>query len=391
MFGTSNIIFVVFVSLGILLVAIPLPKALSSGNVGTILLIVWTELASLVQLVNAIRWNGNVENSAPLWCDFSGCFLLVADLALVACAVSINRRLYMIVTLDQRRGKKALDMIVDIMLCVAMPCASVALQYVVQRYRYFIFEDIGCLSGVSNNILAFPLVWMLPLLVGIVSATYVYLTLRAYLQLMNEPMPREGGLMSSWSRRLLAIGVLSTMYGLIPTTISIALLATESPAKPWPGWDALHATNNVVVRVPARMWQSNPIEAANAQLRRWTTVTLAFVVFGLLGLTSDVKKMYFAPFRSVTEQTLSLAQIGIAFRHNEDPELITPRSSRSVGHFVPYDKSHTGMDTRPRRSNLDPEDLQVVLPITRPRAETTHSTYPSWKVHFERDGYPGEK
>lgn len=40
--------------------------------------------------------------------DKGGRFLIVADLALVACAVSINRRLYMIVTLDSRREKVSL-------------------------------------------------------------------------------------------------------------------------------------------------------------------------------------------------------------------------------------------------------------------------------------------
>ncbi|KAN0084133.1 GPCR fungal pheromone mating factor [Tylopilus felleus] len=303
MYGATNIVFVVCISLGTLLVVIPLPRALASGNVGTIMLIVWTGLASLVQLTNAICWNGNVENSAPSWCDFSGCFLVVADLALVACAVSINRRLYMIVTLDPRREKKVFDMIVDILLCLMMPCASVALQYVVQQYRYYIFEDIGCFSGIGHVVLAFPLVWMLPLLVGVVSAVYALLTLRAYLRMNHRPTPGEAGMSSAWSRRLMAIGVISTMYGLIPTAISIALLATESRATPWPGWKALHSTNNVVVYVPKRDWQSSSIQVAGVELRRWTTVTLDFVVFVLLGLTTDVKKMYWAPFRGVIEQT----------------------------------------------------------------------------------------
>lgn len=81
-------------------------------------------------------------------------------------------------------------MIVDFLLCLMMPCASVALrtyhseclalpshaqqiaEYVVQQYRYYIFEDIGCFSGTGHVVLAFPLVWMLPLLVGVVSAVY---------------------------------------------------------------------------------------------------------------------------------------------------------------------------------------------------------------------------
>jgi hypothetical protein len=64
------------------------------------------------------------ENWAPVWCDFcrssyastvarakldqGGYFLPTADVALVACGVSINRRLYMIATLDPRRHEVSL-------------------------------------------------------------------------------------------------------------------------------------------------------------------------------------------------------------------------------------------------------------------------------------------
>lgn len=84
------------------------------------MVIIWTEVACLVQLVNAIRWNHSIENWAPVWCDFctliwhaltgmsakldqGGYFLVTTDLALVASGLSINRRLYMIATLKFRK------------------------------------------------------------------------------------------------------------------------------------------------------------------------------------------------------------------------------------------------------------------------------------------------
>ncbi|KAF8556811.1 STE3-domain-containing protein [Imleria badia] len=172
MYSDSNIIFVVFAGLGALLVVIPLPKALASGNVGTSMLIIWTELATLIQFVDAIRWNRNIKNWAPAWCDFCGYFLTAADVALTASSVSINRRLYMIVTLHPRRHEKAFNTVVNIVLCRMIPSASIALQYVVQQYRFYIYEDIGCLPGVATVNLAFPLVWMLPLFAATVSAGY---------------------------------------------------------------------------------------------------------------------------------------------------------------------------------------------------------------------------
>lgn len=123
----------------------------------------------------------------------------------------------------------------------------------------------------------------------------------------NHELTGEGGMDSAWSRRLMAIGVVSTIYGLIPTSVAIALLATTSPVTPWPGWKAIHSTIDVIVYVPARQWQSSTIWIASAELRRWAIVTLAFVVFMFLGLTADMKKVYRAPFRSFND---SSSQIG---------------------------------------------------------------------------------
>ncbi|KIJ07241.1 hypothetical protein PAXINDRAFT_90740, partial [Paxillus involutus ATCC 200175] len=53
--------------------------------------------------LRTLRWNHNVENWAPAWCDLCTRLLLAVGVALPATALCINRRLYMIVTLDQRR------------------------------------------------------------------------------------------------------------------------------------------------------------------------------------------------------------------------------------------------------------------------------------------------
>lgn len=103
----------------------------------------------------------------------------------------------------------------------------------------------------------------------------------------------------------MAIGAISIIYGLVPTSIAIALLATEYPVTPWPGWRAIHSTIDVIVYVPAREWGSNSTQVVSAELRRWTTVTLAFLVFVFLGSAADVKRMYWTPLKSVMGQTFT--------------------------------------------------------------------------------------
>ncbi|KAG8216917.1 pheromone A receptor-domain-containing protein [Butyriboletus roseoflavus] len=366
MHGIANILFIVCAGLGALLVAIPLPKALgewfthavccdtpgltkrtASGNVGTSMLIIWTEVACLVQGANAIRWNGNIENWCPreLRLIKAAIFSVAADVALVATGVSINRRLYMIVTLDPGRHEVSSQLLLirrhSLLTCrlesfrfqyssrhrylsgdslgdrcsaYVFPgvlsffaCSLFIAEYVVQRYRFYIFEDIGCVSGVDTVNLAFPLVWMLPLFVGTISAIYAYLTIRTNLR-RSHLLTGEPGVIATWNRRLMALGVVSAMYGLVPTTISIALLATAYPVMPWPGWEAIHSTIDVIVYVPAREWEPNSTLAVSVELRRWTTATLAFVVFAFLGLTADVKRMYRMSLRGVMKQTFSADQ-----------------------------------------------------------------------------------
>ncbi|KAF9235545.1 pheromone receptor [Melanogaster broomeanus] len=292
-----NALFSVFSLIGAVLVVIPLPRHLEAlSNLGTALLIVWTEVACLAQFVNSIRWNHNVENWAPTWCDFCTRLLTAADVALPATALCINRRLYMIVTLDEWINKKAFNVLFDLALGLVVPGIAVALLYVVEQYRFYIYEDIGCLQAAANVDLAYPLVYMIPLLVGSASGAYSCLTLWAVFRRQRQQQ-MEGAATNSvtntgWSRRLVALGILSTLFVFVPTSISIVVVATTSPVLPWPGWSAIHLSNNLIVPVPAQQWKSNNSEAIDVELRRWTTVFLAFILFGLLGFTEDAKKTY---------------------------------------------------------------------------------------------------
>ena len=152
---------------------------------------------------------------------------------------------------------------------------------------------------------------------------YLDLAIRANLR-RNQGLIGETGASTAWSRRLMAIGVVSSMYGLIPTSTVIALLATANPVTPWPGWRAIHSTINVIAYVPALEWQSSSARIASVELRRWTIVTLAFTIFLFLGLTPDVRKMYLSPFRCANEQTFSVGHTRCDL--DFDPDFCTHRS-----------------------------------------------------------------
>lgn len=70
-------LFPIVAFLGFILALVPFPWHLQAWNAGTCTFMVWASLASLIQFVDSIIWNGNAINSAPIWCDIcKSCFPL---------------------------------------------------------------------------------------------------------------------------------------------------------------------------------------------------------------------------------------------------------------------------------------------------------------------------
>jgi hypothetical protein len=57
------------------LVLISLPRQIRAGNIACIALIFWLFHHCVVAGINAIIWAGNVNNTAPIWCDISKKFM----------------------------------------------------------------------------------------------------------------------------------------------------------------------------------------------------------------------------------------------------------------------------------------------------------------------------
>ena len=113
--SAPNVVFSVFSGIGLILSLIPLYWHLDSLNVGTCMYMIWTALGCLVYFVNAVVWDGNAINWAPVWCDICTFAvlhsILISDepypatriqigftVALPACGLCIIRRLYFIAT-----------------------------------------------------------------------------------------------------------------------------------------------------------------------------------------------------------------------------------------------------------------------------------------------------
>src|SRR5277367_2289183 len=169
-----------------ILVLIPLPRQIRARNVATIAMIFWFFEHCLVSGVNAIVWAGNVNDSAPAWCEISESFCdifyrctLIQDIrtvmylrdgvgiALPAATLCICKHLEHVssgrpIYLDKRQWRRTCF---ELFMCVGLPglwmllCKSNGLTlysnlahpirsaYCFQSVRYFITEDFGCTSG----------------------------------------------------------------------------------------------------------------------------------------------------------------------------------------------------------------------------------------------------
>ncbi|KIJ20491.1 hypothetical protein PAXINDRAFT_161032 [Paxillus involutus ATCC 200175] len=135
---------------------------------------IWTSLGCLIMFVNSIVWNDNVVNWAPVWCDISTRYVVGASIGIPASSLCINRRLYYIMklqSLSYGKKEKRREIMVDASIGVGFPCVVMAL-LCVQGHRFDIYEQIGCYPATMNTLPAYFLVFMWPLLVGLISMVY---------------------------------------------------------------------------------------------------------------------------------------------------------------------------------------------------------------------------
>ncbi|KAG9005254.1 a-factor receptor, partial [Tulasnella sp. 427] len=167
--------FPVLAQLGIILILLPAYWHFKSGNVGTILYIVWTFIGNLIYLVNAISWAGNTHSPPWLWCDLSTALMIALNVAIPTASLLITHRLFSIATVrhvnmskaDSRRKKH-----VEMAIGVGLPILAVLFRLPVQGHRFDIIENVGCWPSIYPTPVTFPLVYIPPILINLISSLY---------------------------------------------------------------------------------------------------------------------------------------------------------------------------------------------------------------------------
>ncbi|KAH7882764.1 pheromone A receptor-domain-containing protein [Phlebopus sp. FC_14] len=327
MTGFDYPVYPVFAFSGFVLSLIPLPWHLQAWNSGTCYYMIWTALACLNQFINSIVWHRSAINYAPVWCDISIRIMLGASVGIPAASLCINRRLYNIAKVQAvtiTRAEKRRAILIDSLICVLFPLVFIALQYIVQGHRFDIYEDVGCYPFIYNTIVAFFLSDSWPIIIGLISAVYCGLSLRAFYYRraqFNKFLASNTSLNSSRYFRLMALAIIEIMLTIPLASFMIWLNSAAQPVEPWISWDNTHAEFSRVGQYPSVVWMQNHLLVVAMELTRWFVVVCAFIFFGFFGFAAEARKNYRAAFCAVAK--------GLGFTHAQS------QSQQTLSAFPP--------------------------------------------------------
>ncbi|KAF7372713.1 Pheromone B alpha 3 receptor [Mycena sanguinolenta] len=293
--------------LGFVLVLIPLPWHFQAWNSGTCLFMIWTALSCLIAFVNSVVWANSVDDVAPVWCDISTRLIVGISVAIPASSLCINRRLYKIAscqTVSVTQADKRRAVLVDLGISLGIPLLQMPLQFIVQGHRFNIVENIGCYPTTYNVALAYPLSYLWPNVINVVSGCYAVCTLRAFLRRraqFSQFLSLNSGLTATRYFRLMALASIELFISLPIVTYALYLNISHSPIEPWISWDNVHADFSNILQVPAIIWRADSHSEASVELTRWTGVICALVFFAFFGFAAEARKHYRFAFWAIVK------------------------------------------------------------------------------------------
>ncbi|KAF9786680.1 STE3-domain-containing protein [Thelephora terrestris] len=287
----SNTAFTVCSGIGFILSIIPLWWHIHSWKVllGTSMCMIWTALACLVFFVDSIVWNGNVINWAPVWCDIVLRIQVGFGVGLPACALCIIRRMYRITVTTTPHGIRR-ETITELLITVGIPLLEMVMQYVAAGHRFDIIEDYGCALATYNTPLAYVLVLSWPLIIGIISACYGALTIRAFFQRRKQLRDLDADFTRRNYWRLIALASIDYIFTIPIASWTLSSVSSNSRVHPWISWDDTHWGYSHVMQYPRDLLP--PYQALSLELYRWTPVFCAFSFFAFFGFAEEARKNY---------------------------------------------------------------------------------------------------
>lgn len=231
-----------------------------------------------------------------------------ASVAIPACSLCINRRLYHIASVSsvtKTKAQKRRDIMTDLAIGVGIPVLEMILQYIVQGHRFNIFEEIGCYPATYNTPPAYVLVFAWPLALGCCSAYYCVRTIIELAQRRAQFMEFlcvNKNLSSSRYFRLMGLAGIEMLCTIPLGVYVIYLNATAQPVYPWVSWEDTHLDFSRVEQIASIFWRANDPTVLSLELSRWLLVVCAFIFFAFFGFADEARKNYRLAYVSVAKR-----------------------------------------------------------------------------------------
>jgi len=302
-----NQVYTVFSFIGFVMCAIPFYWHLESWNTGTCLYMAWTGLGCLIQCINSIVWNKNMVDKAPVYCDIVIRVQIGLNVAISACSLCINRRLYKIATakgvITDEEKRRAV--IVDLLIGLGIPILQIITEYIISGHRYNLFEDFGPDFEIVNMPPSYFLFFAWPLVIGCVSFVYSTLTIYHFYKRGRHVRQICPGISRSRYFRLMALASID-MFGSIPLATYFIVSNATHGVVPWKSWADTHSDYSRVVQIPSFMWKNDPLVAEGLEMYRWLLVACAFVFFAFFGFADEARRHYRLAYTSLVSRISSL-------------------------------------------------------------------------------------
>ncbi|TDL16350.1 STE3-domain-containing protein [Rickenella mellea] len=285
----------IFAFICFILVLSPLPWHLQAWNVGTCMYMLWTSTVCLIWFINSLIWRNNAIDWAPIYCDITTRIVIGAGVAIPACGLCIQRRLYCVTkqlgSLTQQEKLKAV--IVDMLITLGFPLFIIGIAYISQGHRYDIFEDVGCTFHIHDAWPAFLTYYMWPLTIALISAVYCGMNLRTIYRrrsALNKFNLADSTLPAKIYMRLLYLSCTEIVFT-IPFA-SWVLYTDIINIAPYISWADTHSFFHLVWAYPSIIWHNEKELRPIVEFYRWNIIICAIVFIGFFTFADESRRNY---------------------------------------------------------------------------------------------------
>ncbi|VDB95524.1 unnamed protein product [Peniophora sp. CBMAI 1063] len=298
-----------------------------SWNLGVAFLCFWLFFEVLTDGIDAIVWSNNADIKFLVYCDI-GPYILdeaihcaqplrltlhwaVSHIQEIAAVVKpmatliITRRLYLITSLRSveppTRAARRKNLAIEWALGLGIPLLVAGpLYYVVQSLRFQVDEGFGCRDSPDNSILNILLVKSWTVIPPLVSITFYYPHVARVFYRHSREIDYFLQSNNSVSRtnyfRILALAsidiLLTLPIGIATIVLDVKNLLTFGPIPFYFGWTYDHTDWQPEAFSYADIVSEGTFTVAQLYFTQWTSPVLAFVIFGLFGVTSEARASY---------------------------------------------------------------------------------------------------